>query len=66
MNYAIKQLETTENVLKDMIDGLAEFEVETQGLREKLLETQTAIMVLEANNGVIQIVKAQALNPTKK
>lgn len=61
MKFAIQQLEQTENILKEMIDNLSEFEVDTQNLREKLEEVQTAILVINASQELVNIGKLQAL-----
>lgn len=66
MNYAIKQLEETEAVLKETIDGLAEFEVEAKNLREKLLEVQTAIIVLQSCEPIIALAISRTLNTLQK
>ena len=61
MEYAIRQLEEVENILKETIDGLAEFEVDAENLKENLLDVQTAILVLNASKEVIAIAQAVSL-----
>lgn len=66
MDYAIKQLEQTEEILKEMIEGLTEFEVDTQDLRVKLAEIQTAILVIYASQELINIGHIQSLKTPQK
>lgn len=61
MNFAIKQLEDAENILKETIDNLGESEVEALDLRGKLVELQTAILVINASQELVNIGKVQAL-----
>lgn len=61
MEYAIKQLEEVENILKETIDGLAEFDVDTKNLKENLSDVQTAILVLNASKELIAIAQAVSL-----
>lgn len=61
MEYAIRQLEEVENILKETIDGLAEFEVDAKNLKENLLDVQTAILVLNASKEVMAIAQAVSL-----
>ena len=66
MNFAIKQLEDAENILKETIDNLGESEVEALSLREKLVELQTAILVINASQELINIGQVQALKLLQK
>lgn len=61
MEYAIKQLEEAEDILKENITCLAEFEVDAQNLRENLREIQTAILVLNASKEIFSIAQVQAI-----
>lgn len=66
MDYAIRQLEETENILKEIIDGLAEFEVDAMNLKENLSDVQTAILVLNASKEIISIAQAVSLKKATK
>lgn len=65
MNFAIKQLEEAENILKDDMDRLGESEIEAIGLREKLEDVQTAILTLNASKELVNIGKLQTLKNPK-
>ena len=66
MEYAIKQLEEVENILKETIDNLAEFEVEAKKLRENLSDVQTAILVLNASKEILAIAQTLSLKKQQK
>lgn len=66
MNFAIKQLEEAENELKETIDSLGESEIEMLDLRTKLEEVQTAILMINAGQELVNIGFMQALKSPQK
>lgn len=67
MEFAIKQLEHAENILKDMLDTEYRRVNKTdEEIMEKLGEIQTAILVLSASQEIINIGKLQALKTIQK
>ncbi|MFJ7982341.1 hypothetical protein ACIQ1D_18945 [Lysinibacillus xylanilyticus] len=62
MEFAIKQLEHAENILKEMLDSeYNRVEKPKEEISEKLREIQTAILVLNASQEIINIGKIQVL-----
>ena len=66
MEFAIRELENMEGIIKTTIDNLSEFETDTQEWREKLDDVQNAILVLNASKPIVNIGQIIALKNLQK
>lgn len=66
MNYAIQKLEETEFALKETIQQLLEADVDASAMKRQLDEVQTAILVLNASQPLINIGQTIILKNLKK
>lgn len=61
MEYAIKQLEQAEELLKQLIDESTEGEIKAQQLMEKLDDVRTALLVINGSKELLNIGQVQCL-----
>ena len=66
MKFALRKLEETENSLKDTIHQLSEKGVDATVMKTHLEEVQTAILVLNSSQEIINIGRILALKNLQK
>ena len=66
MKFALQKLEETENMLKETIYQLSERNVDASVMKTHLEEVQTAILVLNSSQEIINIGRILALKNFQK
>ena len=66
MKFALRKLEETENVLKETIHQLSEKGVDASVMKAHLEEVQTAILVLNSSQEIVDIGRILALKNFQK